>query len=399
MNLGKKAIGLMLTGALAVGCLAGCTAQNEDDIVYQVTGYTRDTAVATVNGQDLSAEEYIYWMLYVTSQMGITDDASWEQDIDGVSVADYIKENALKIATLYGAGLEQNAAANSVTVTEEQQAELDEQMELVASQVQITYNMSLQDYLEGYCVTEETFRSIYETEYLVQNLQEKLSEEGGALYLNDVDAYMEEQGYYFVKHILLSTEGKTDEEKAEILKEAQALTEELRAAEDRDAFFEEKMLERSDDKDTDGNVNGLDGYLAYSGQMVPEFEAASLALEVGEISDPVESDYGYHIIYRLETYTDENRQQVRESYDVDAQMQTLVEEWTESADVVTNAVYDALDPKDIYTKVNAIMDANIAAAATPAPAAESAELPVETAAPSVASAEPAAETPTTTEGQ
>ncbi|MCC8122913.1 MAG: peptidylprolyl isomerase [Oscillospiraceae bacterium] len=397
MNFGKKAIGLMLTGALAVGCLAGCTGtQDSDDIVYQVTGYTRDTAVATVNGQALSAEEYIYWMLYVTSQMGITDDASWEQDIDGVSVADYIKENALKIATLYGAVLQQNAAANDVTVTDEQQTELDEQMELVASQVQSTYNMSLQKYLEGYCVTEETFRNIYETEYLVQNLQVKLSEEGGALYLNDVDAYMEEQGYYYVKHILLSTEGKEDEEKAEILVEAQTLTAELRAAEDRDAFFAEKMLERSDDKDYEGNVNGLDGYLAYSGQMVPEFEEASLALEVGEISDPVESDYGYHIIYRLETYTDENRQKVREAYDVDGQMQTLVEEWTESADVVTNAVYDALDPKDIYTKVNAIMDANIAAAASPEPALESAEPAVETAVPS---AEPTAELPTATEGQ
>ncbi|OIJ21372.1 hypothetical protein BKP45_00915 [Anaerobacillus alkalidiazotrophicus] len=32
------------------------------------------------------------------------------------------------------------------------------------------------------------------------------------------------------------------------------------------------------------------------GRMVPEFEEAAFSLEVGEISDPIQSDFGYHII-------------------------------------------------------------------------------------------------------
>ena len=34
------------------------------------------------------------------------------------------------------------------------------------------------------------------------------------------------------------------------------------------------------------------------GMMVPEFEAAVYGLEIGEVSDAVETDFGYHLIRR-----------------------------------------------------------------------------------------------------
>jgi foldase protein PrsA len=44
-----------------------------------------------------------------------------------------------------------------------------------------------------------------------------------------------------------------------------------------------------------------DGNLGYfgRGKMVKEFENAAFSLEVGKISEPVKTQYGYHIIKRL----------------------------------------------------------------------------------------------------
>lgn len=62
---------------------------------------------------------------------------------------------------------------------------------------------------------------------------------------------------------------------------------------DNGADFGELAAEYS----TDGTAED-EGNLGYfsAGRMVPEFEDAAYNLEVGEISEPVETDYGFHII-------------------------------------------------------------------------------------------------------
>ena len=59
-------------------------------------------------------------------------------------------------------------------------------------------------------------------------------------------------------------------------------------------------LARRYSEDPGSAANG--GNLGFSskGQMVPEYEGAALLLRQGEISDPVETDYGFHIIQLLE---------------------------------------------------------------------------------------------------
>ncbi|CAM4090109.1 peptidylprolyl isomerase [Bacillus manliponensis] len=80
-------------------------------------------------------------------------------------------------------------------------------------------------------------------------------------------------------HILVS-----DEETAKDLKKQL----------DEGASFEELAKEHSEDPGSKENGGDLDYF--GSGKMVPEFEEAAYKLEVGQISDPVKSSKGYHII-------------------------------------------------------------------------------------------------------
>ncbi|MEM6647099.1 MAG: peptidylprolyl isomerase [Bacteroidota bacterium] len=82
--------------------------------------------------------------------------------------------------------------------------------------------------------------------------------------------------------------------KDEALAKAQDL---IRLIQEDPSRFEELATVNSDDPGSAGNNGSLGAWTL--GQMVPPFEGATQALEPGEITtEPVETDFGYHIIRR-----------------------------------------------------------------------------------------------------
>ena len=88
-------------------------------------------------------------------------------------------------------------------------------------------------------------------------------------------------------HILLKTEGKDD---AAVKKQA----EEILAKAKSGADFAELAKKYSQDESNASKGGDLDYF--GRGQMVPEFDAAAFAMQPGQISDLVKTQYGYHII-------------------------------------------------------------------------------------------------------
>jgi parvulin-like peptidyl-prolyl isomerase len=93
------------------------------------------------------------------------------------------------------------------------------------------------------------------------------------------------------RHILISVaEDATDAEEQAALAKAISITNQLKDGADF-ATLAEKYSD-----DTSSAANGGDLGFFGRGQMVSEFEDAAFSLPVGEISDPVRSQFGYHII-------------------------------------------------------------------------------------------------------
>ena len=55
-------------------------------------------------------------------------------------------------------------------------------------------------------------------------------------------------------------------------------------------------MAKAESDDVNSGANGGDLGLFRRGQMMPSFEEAAFKLPVGQVSEPVRSDYGYHVI-------------------------------------------------------------------------------------------------------
>src|SRR5579872_4693874 len=105
-------------------------------------------------------------------------------------------------------------------------------------------------------------------------------------YNNNIDQYTTPEQVR-ASHILLKTEGKDD---AAVKAKAEEILKQARGGAD----FAELAKKNSEDDASAKNGGDLDYF--GRGRMVPEFDTAVFAMQPGQISDLVKTQYGYHII-------------------------------------------------------------------------------------------------------
>jgi peptidyl-prolyl cis-trans isomerase D len=139
-------------------------------------------------------------------------------------------------------------------------------------------------------------------------------------------------------HILLKTEGEKD--KAAIKAKAESVLKEAKAA---GADF--AALAKKYSQDPGSAVQGGDLGFFGKGAMVKAFEDATFAMKEGEISNLVESEFGFHIIKLMGVKAAKVKpfEEVRAQIEKEFRAQQAQKKFSESAEGFTNTVYEQAD--------------------------------------------------------
>jgi len=177
---------------------------------------------------------------------------------------------------------------------EEQQAQIDEYVEMYFGTPEAVRT------LEAKGVKRQHIEYYFEFVTIMAALRnyidetDPVTEEEALAYYNENPSYFTNPFSMSASHILIQDPEHTDAKRAEI----EAILEKLNNGAD----FAELAMEYSECGSAE---NGGDLGTFGLGQMVPEFEEAALALEPGEISGIVETQFGFHII-KLTEKTEES---------------------------------------------------------------------------------------------
>ena len=321
----KKLTSMILVLSMILGLLAGCSKTQPPSesladldaaptLFYDITGIPHDQIVMTVGEIQVPAELYFYWVCYVCSSLEYnimseysnygmygscidreTMTVDWTSTYANMPLMEYALAQAEDTIKYY-MSIEELAAEMNAGLTAANQVDIENTFRQAVEEM--GGGDAFINYLKMLGISRTSFDRISAASYLYMNLLDLTFQEGSKLYLAE-----EHYNTYatYADHILIATQNMqngemlTQQQRVEKLQLATDLVDQIRAAADPIAKFEELANEYSEDPGRESNPTG---YIFTPGTMVAEFEEAAAGLMPGEISDPVQSDYGFHIILR-----------------------------------------------------------------------------------------------------
>ena len=255
--------------------------------------YGLETSKNIVTGKKVNGQDIVYSL----DQTNVSADELYE-----------------KLYEKYGmnilfAQIQKTVADKSIETTEEMKTTANLNAQNIISNFQQTYGATYETQIlnalrqVGYTKIEDLPEFLIQSQKINQIYQDYInsnSDEVNAV----INQYVEENKPRLVSHILVKIADSTKPTAEELAK-----MEEVKKALDSGTSFEEVAKQYSED--TSASNGGSLGYVTSSTSFVPEFLEAALALNEGEMSDWVQTTYGYHLIKvdstnieTLKTYTE-----------------------------------------------------------------------------------------------
>ena len=324
-------VSVVLVGAISLtgGMKKG---HRTDGLLYEASGLHPDAELLLIDGQTVTAEEYLYWLAYDCEYLSnYVPDVDWSTELTaGVTYGDYAKTEAVETVKLYSV-VRAWAQEAGVTLTEEDQAELETQR-----QEYVEYfggEEAYQQQLAAMGVAEEAYDRISETAFLYQRLETEFSTEGGALYPDGaaLAQYAADNGYLTGRAIYVPAGDGAEEEANGYLKRMQE-------AEDKIAEHAAICQEREVDQ-----LDSITFSAAAGDSLSDALSQAVSALQPNELTGVVAMDEGYYIFLREDT----DLSAVLPTY-----FNTLLQARRSEAHVVYNEeLYAAIDTGTFYEKL------------------------------------------------
>ncbi|MEW9672683.1 peptidylprolyl isomerase [Ammoniphilus sp. 3BR4] len=278
--------------------------ENPVPVVDVDLGMDPKDVIAEYDGETLTAEQfenYLAIQAFINPQAGL---AIQEKSPDALKmfVDSYVSEVSM---------------AKQAPEVENAEKEASELVERIKGQYLTVYGgdeKKLEKQMQDQKVTDEDLNDFFVRYKKVESyLRSKVTEDEMKARYNTG----KEQGDFTVatvRHILISV-GETGaapaegEKKARTDEEAKKLADELTAKLRKGEDFAALAKEHSDDPGSKDN-GGLYEDVEVS-MWVPEFKKAALELPINEISDPVKTDYGYHVM-RVEKRSEKGYEDVKD---------------------------------------------------------------------------------------
>ncbi|MBU2562817.1 MAG: peptidylprolyl isomerase [Actinobacteria bacterium] len=281
--------------------------------VFLFTGCSK--TVAKVDGIEIKQKEVDVYMNSIKSQ-----------DTSGEITSDEEKLNALEAdiidSLIMIKLLEKYAEENNITVTDE---EVNEQVKLLMD----TYSSEkdFEKYLKEKGIDKRFLEGVLRSQLLSSKIYSKVTA-GVIVTDQEVKQYYEDNKNTFflvpvrvkASHILAifplveDNSEETEEGREEALEKIKMVEDKLKDGGD----FEDLARQYSDDGKSGENGGDL-GYIS-KGQMVEEFDKTLFSLDVGEVSEIVETEYGFHIIKA----TDYEEEYIQEFNEVEESINTYL---------------------------------------------------------------------------
>lgn len=331
--------------------------------------------VMTVNGDEVKADEYAGYMLYnmmyyanMYAQFGMSN--MWDNE-ETAAMFGPAMPSAAQEQAVYARVVMQHFNDLGLQLTYSQEQEM---AQLRQDSIDMMGYDNYINQIASFGFSDDTYSNFMYISQCYQALNDYYFGENGVSVPSDEELMQYfRDNYLSAKHILICLTDPTTGETLRTDEEAKALAQDILDRINAGEDFDTLMNEYSEDPGLSGNP---DGYIFTEGEMIDEFYQGAAALEEGEVSGLVKSDYGYHIIKREPLDYEgqlENYRSVLTSLTAGT-MDDLVQQWMDEADVQTTDVYDEVTYQNVHdylpADVQEILNAAEAAEQDAAQAAE-----------------------------